>query len=61
MVARIAAGPTLPKVDERVGLMISRTGYHLFDPDGNRIEARPVESAPLRSVRAFPVGERVSQ
>jgi multiple sugar transport system ATP-binding protein len=61
VVARIAAGPTLPKVDERVALMISRTGYHLFDPDGNRIEARPVESAPLRSVRAFPVGERVSQ
>ena len=61
VVGPIAAGPTLPEVDERAGAAVQPHRRATSSmPDGKRIEARPVDAAPLRSARAFPVGERVS-
>jgi multiple sugar transport system ATP-binding protein len=60
VVARVAAGPALPGVDEAVALLISRTACHLFDGDGERIEPRPApEHAPSRPLRASALGRRV--
>jgi multiple sugar transport system ATP-binding protein len=61
VVARVAAGPAVPDVDETVPLLISGTACHLFDGDGDRVETRPAPgSTPSRPVRASPVAERVS-
>jgi len=61
VVARVAAGPSLPGANEAVALLISRTACHLFDADGERIEPRSApEHAPSRPLRAPAVGQRVA-
>jgi multiple sugar transport system ATP-binding protein len=62
VVARVAAGPGLPEVDETVPLLISGTACHVFEADGDRVETRPAPgSTPTRPARASPVAESVSQ
>ena len=58
IVARVAAGPALPVLDETAALLIDGAACHLFDGDGARIEARrATDTVPDRRLPA--VGARI--